>query len=66
MKHPKTCNGCRAFWQSLCHYYCALGYKQKVSTVGRFRGAEIHHVAPLGGECPKPLTYNALITAPRA
>lgn len=66
MKHPKSCNGCRAFWQSTCHYYCDLGYKIKRTKIGSVKGADIFRLSPECGECPKPLTYKEFIKAPKA
>lgn len=66
MKHPRTCNGCKAFWQSQSQYHCSLGYALNVTTVRKLLGVDIHRISPKCGTCPKPLTLNELITAPHA
>lgn len=66
MKHPKTCDGCKAFWQSQHQYNCDLGYELKVSVIGKVRGTEIHRISPECGTCPKPRTIKELLDSPRA
>lgn len=66
MKHPKTCNGCRALYQSQYSFYCDLGYELKITKSGVFKGMDIVDVSPESGECPKPLTNKELIDAPKA
>lgn len=66
MKHPKSCDGCRAFWQSQWRYHCSLGYELKTTKKGEYKGLDIVCITPKCGECPKPLTNKELINAPRA
>ena len=66
MKHPKKCDGCKAFWQSLWAYHCNLGYELKITKKGEYKGMDINHISPKCGECPKPLTNKELVNAPRA
>lgn len=66
MRHPKNCNGCRAFWQSQWRYYCDLGYKLKITKEREYKGMDVVSVRPESGECPKPLTNKELIGAPKA
>lgn len=66
MKHPKTCNGCKAFWQSQWKYHCDLGYEQKSEKKGHFKGMDLNNISPKSGTCPKPRTLNELIDAPHA
>lgn len=63
MKHPKTCNGCKAFYQSQYHYSCDLGYNLKVERIVSCKGLEILRHSPAGGQCPKPITYHELSSA---
>ena len=63
MKHPKDCNGCRAFWQSQCRYYCDLGYELKFTRERAYKGMDVIKVKPKNGECPKPLTLGQLVNA---
>ena len=63
MKHPKTCNGCKAFWQSTYQYNCSLGYKIEAIKAGSIKGADIRCPHPADGECPKPMTYRELCDA---
>jgi hypothetical protein len=64
MKHPKTCDGCKAFWQSQVQYNCSLGYELKVSTIGKVDGTDIHRISPKCGACPKPRTIKELLESP--
>lgn len=66
MKHPKTCDGCKAFWQSQVHYNCDLGYELKISVIGKVDGTNIHRISPMCGACPKPRTIKELMDSPRA
>lgn len=66
MKHPKTCNGCKAFWQSTCHYHCSLGYEIKAIKTGSIRGTDLYCPRPADGECLKPMTYRELFDAKKA
>ena len=64
MKHPKTCNGCKALYQSQVRFTCELGYELKITKNGAFKGMDIVDISPKNGECPKPLTIKELLNAP--
>lgn len=66
MRHPKNCNGCKAFWQSQWKYNCELGYKIRLTKTGSVKSTDIFRPSPECGECPKPLTYKELIDSPKA
>ena len=66
MKHPKTCYGCKAFWQSQWKYNCDLGFELNIEKKGQFKGMDITHISPKSGTCPKPLTLKELMAAPHA
>ena len=66
MKHPKSCNGCRAFYQSQYIYDCDLGYKLTITRKRKYKGRDIVSIKPRYGECPKPLTIDELINAKKA
>ena len=63
MKHPRSCNGCKAFFQSQYKFSCELGYELNVKTFKKFQGVEIKAVSPKCGECPKPVTFGELFKA---
>lgn len=63
MRHPKNCNGCKAFYQSQWNYTCNLGYKIKLTKVGSYKGTDIIRPSPECGECPKPLTHKEFFDA---
>lgn len=63
MKHPKKCDGCKAFWQSTWKFNCDLGYELETIIVSKYMGEDIKSVRPKCGECPKPLTNEQLIEA---
>lgn len=64
MKHPKTCNGCKALYQSQYSFLCDLGYKLKIVRRRSVKGTDIMNVSPEKGTCPKPLTNKELLDAP--
>lgn len=70
MKHPKTCDGCAAFWQSQWRFHCELGYEiatRKAGTITDKTGtADIIRAFPKCGACPKPRTIRELFNAPKA
>jgi hypothetical protein len=66
MKKPKSCNGCRAHYQSQWKHECELGYEMGSKKIGSVQGAEIRRYFPAGGTCPKPTTLKELIEAPKA
>lgn len=66
MKHPRTCGGCRALFQSQCSFRCDLGYDVEVRHLRKGKGIEILLPRPKNGKCPKPLTYDQLCEAPHA
>jgi hypothetical protein len=63
MKKPKSCYGCKAFYQSQWQYTCELGYQIKRTKVGSYKGADIIRPSPECGECPKPLTLKEFFDA---
>lgn len=60
LKHTKTCNGCKAFYQSQWRYSCDLGYDLKTTKIGRSLNMDLLQHAPSCGLCPKPMTYKDL------
>lgn len=66
MKCPKSCNGCKAFYQSLCEYTCELGYKLKITKESEYKGMDVVSVKPENGKCPKPLTLKEFTDAPKS
>lgn len=60
MKHPKKCDGCKAFWQSQWKCNCELGYEIATQWKG-----DIICASPKGA-CPKPRTIGELLNAPKA
>ena len=64
MKHPKTCNGCRALYQSQVNFTCELGYELKITKRWSIKGMDLVDISPKNGECPKPLTIKELLNAP--
>lgn len=70
MKHPKKCDGCKAFWQSQVTFHCELGYEIGTRRVGKvvLNGGsdDIVTVFPKSGACPKPRTIGELFNAPKA
>ena len=70
MKHPRNCNGCRAFWQSQMTFYCELGYEIATRKIGKIvnngGSADIVTAFPKAGACPKPRTNIELFNAQKA
>lgn len=70
MKHPKKCDGCKAFWQSQVTFHCELGYEIGTRRVGRITdnggSSDIVTVFPKCGACPKPRTISELLNAQKA
>ena len=70
MKHPKKCDGCKAFWQSQVTFHCELGYEIGTRRVGKvvFKGGSDDIVTPYPkcGACPKPRTISELLNAQKA
>lgn len=70
MKHPKKCDGCKAFWQSQVTFHCELGYEIATRKIGKFTdkggSADILIPYPKDGTCPKPRTIGELLNAPKA
>ena len=65
MKKPKSCNGCKAYYQSQWRFSCDLGYELKSIKIGSMRGMDILRHRPANGRCPKPMTLKELMDAPR-
>ena len=65
MKRTKKCGGCRAIWQSHCHFSCTLGYKIKTIKIGSVKGSDILCPCP-AEECPKPISIKELFNSPNA
>ena len=63
MKHPRNCNGCKAFFQSQYKFSCELGYELNVKKIKKFQGMDVYLVSPKCGECPKPITFAELFKA---
>ena len=66
MRHPRSCDGCRAHYQSLWKHECELGYEMNSKKIGSVQGVEINRYYPANGCCPKPRTLTELINAPKA
>ncbi len=66
MRRPKSCNGCKAHYQSLWNHKCELGYEIGNTKIGSFHGVDILRYYPLKGQCPKPKTMAELINSPKA
>ena len=66
MRHPRSCDGCRAHYQSLWKHECELGYEMNSKKIGSVKGVEINSYYPATGCCPKPRTLTELINAPKA
>ena len=66
MRKPKSCNNCKAHYQSLWLHTCDLGYDLDSVIIGSVQGVLIRRYFPKNGQCPKPLTLNELIDAPTA
>lgn len=66
MKRPKSCDGCKAHYQSQWRHTCELGYEICMEKTGSLLGADIVRIYPKGGCCPKPRTYAELMDAPKA
>ena len=66
MRRPKSCNGCKAFYQSQWRHKCELGYEMGQKKIGSFQGADILIFYPVKGQCPKPKTLAELMTSPKA
>lgn len=63
---PKSCNGCKAFYQSQWRYECELGYKIGSTKIGSLQGVDILKFYPMEGQCPKPKTLAEFLTSPKA
>lgn len=67
MKHPRDCNGCRAFWQSQMTFHCELGYEIETRKIGKIvnnsGSADIVTAFPKDGDCQKPRTIRELFNA---
>lgn len=66
MRKPKSCNGCKAHYQSQWKHECELGYEMTSKKIGSFQGLDILRFCPANGQCPKPKTITELINAPKA
>lgn len=66
MRRPKSCDGCKAHYQSQWRHECELGYEMGRRKIGSLQGVEILQFYPAGGRCPKPKTLDELMTAPKA
>ena len=66
MRRPKSCNGCKAHYQSQWRHECKLGYEIGYTKIGSFQGVDILRFYPAKGQCPKPKTLAELITSPKA
>ena len=66
MRKPKSCNACKAHFQSQWRHECELGYDMDSVKIGSFQGVEIRRFFPKYGQCPKPLTLKEFFNAPKA
>ena len=65
-KHPKTCNRCKALYQSQYSFECLLGYDLTQECIGTIQGTRILRISPADGLCPKPMTHTDYLRAPHA
>lgn len=66
LKRPRSCNGCKAYYQSQWRFACELGYALTTTKIGRALNQDLLRHAPASGICPKPMTYLELFRAPMA
>lgn len=66
MRRPKSCNGCKAHYQSQWRHECELGYEMGHTKIGSFQGVDILRYYPANGQCPKPKTLSELMNSPKA